>query len=234
MDLSSDLNILLIIWQSGVVVKLVLLLLIGFSIFSWAVIFRKRKQLREIQEQNEDFYQVYQSSESLKDILLKTERMPDSPFKLMFIEGHNELMRMKEKLPETESNEALRDHFEKFGLTILERGLQRGINQASHKMEHFQSVLASIGSVSPFVGLFGTVWGIIDSFQGLATGGGTLEAVAPGIAEALVATAVGLAAAIPAVWFYNQFNNENQKIMGDMETFGQDFLNIVERSLSSK
>lgn len=234
MDLSSDLNILLLIWQSGLVVKLVLILLIAFSIFSWAVIFKKRKQLKEMQEQNEEFYQVYQSSESLKDILLKTERMPNSPFKLMFLEGYNELTKMKGKYPEEESAEALRNHFEKFGLTILERGLKRGINQASHTMEQFQSSLASIGSISPFVGLFGTVWGIIDSFQGLAGGGGTLEAVAPGIAEALVATAVGLAAAIPAVWFYNQFNNENQKIMGDMETFGQDFLNIVERSLNMK
>lgn len=233
MDLSADLNILMLIWHSGLVVKLVLFLLIGFSVFSWAVIFRKRKQIKEIRKQNEDFYQVYLSSDSLKDIILKSERMPDSPFKLMFVEGHNELMKIKDKFPQENANEFLKNHFEKFGLTILERGLKRGMSRSSHQMDQFQSILASIGSISPFVGLFGTVWGIIDSFQGLASGGGTLEAVAPGIAEALVATAVGLGAAIPAVWYYNQFNNQNQMILDEMEAFGQEFLNVVERSLST-
>ncbi|OFZ74011.1 MAG: hypothetical protein A2451_09020 [Bdellovibrionales bacterium RIFOXYC2_FULL_39_8] len=96
------------------------------------------------------------------------------------------------------------------------------------------STLASVGSVSPFIGLFGTVWGIINSFTGLAGGGATLDVVAPGIAEALVATAAGLAAAIPAVWFYNYFLNQNAKANVQMESFGQDFLNVIERSLISK
>lgn len=233
MDLSSDLNILMLIWQSGLVVKLVLFLLIAFSVFSWAVIFKKRKQLQDVRQKNEEFYRVYKNSENLKDVILKTEAMPDSPFKLMFVEGYNELLAMKKSLPNPDDHQALRDHFERFGLSILERGLQRGSHQSRKSLDHFLSYLASIGSISPFVGLFGTVWGIIDAFEGLATGGGTLEAVAPGIAEALVATAVGLAAAIPAVWFFNHFNNENEKIMGDMETFGQDFLNTIERTLSS-
>lgn len=232
MDLSSDLNILVLIWKSGLVVKLVLFLLIAFSVFSWAVVFKKRKQMKIIKKLNQEFYEVYKNSESLKDVLLKSERIPDAPYKIMFIEGHQELMRMRKKFQDGEGNKGLRDHFEKFGLNILERGLKRGMHKASVQLDQFQSILASIGSVSPFIGLFGTVWGIIDSFQGIATGGGSLEAVAPGIAEALVATAVGLGAAIPAVWFYNQFNNENQKMLEEMESFGQDFLNIVERSLS--
>ena len=93
------------------------------------------------------------------------------------------------------------------------------------------AVLASIGSISPFVGLFGTVWGIINSFSGLASGNATLDAVAPGIAEALVATAVGLAAAIPAVFFFNYFNNRVEKINSEIKGFEQDFLNVVERTI---
>jgi biopolymer transport protein TolQ len=101
-------------------------------------------------------------------------------------------------------------------------------------MDYRVSTLATIGAITPFVGLFGTVWGIIDAFSGLSTGGGSIEAVAPGIAEALVATAVGLAAAIPAVWFYNHFNNQITRINSQMESFSQEFLNLIERSILIK
>lgn len=231
MDLGADLNILKMMWQSGLVVKLVLLLLISFSIFSWTVIFKKRKQLKEIDELNKKFFNAYKSCENLKDVYLKTEQMPDSPYKLLFQEGYQELQQIKQSFGGDQGAEKLREHFEKFGLVMLERALKRGAVKSSHQLDQFQSILASIGSISPFVGLFGTVWGIIDSFEGLAQGGGTLEAVAPGIAEALVATAVGLAAAIPAVWFFNQFNSRNDKILADLQTFGEDFLNFVERSI---
>src|SRR5665648_961798 len=98
--------------------------------------------------------------------------------------------------------------FSEHGFQSLERALKTGYNSANEKMDVRISLLATIGSITPFVGLFGTVWGIIDAFAGLAQGGGSIEAVAPGIAEALVATAAGLAAAIPAVWFFNVFNNQ--------------------------
>ena len=98
-------------------------------------------------------------------------------------------------------------------------------------MQSYLSLLASIGSISPFIGLFGTVWGIIDSFSGLASGSATLDVVAPGIAEALVATAVGLGAAIPAVWFFNYFNNRVDKINSEIKKFEQDFLNLIERTM---
>ena len=98
-------------------------------------------------------------------------------------------------------------------------------------LKSYLNYLASIGSITPFIGLFGTVVGIINSFQGLSQGGGSLQAVAPGIAEALVATAIGLGAAIPAVWFFNQFNSRLSKINARMDEFSQDLLNLVERSL---
>ena len=105
------------------------------------------------------------------------------------------------------------------------------INRSNLKLERSLSTLASIGSITPFIGLFGTVWGIIDSFQGLSKGGGAIESVAPGIAEALVATAVGLGAAIPAVWFFNHFSSRVTEFNSEMESFGQELLNLTERSV---
>lgn len=227
---SGNLDILKIILQSGFVVKIVLGLLIACSVFSWAIILKKRKLFREVEENNERFYEIYKTSENLKDVLLKSEMLPFSPYKALFVNGYAELVKIREAYT-GQHKSGLAFHFQNFGLGILERGLKKGVNESNAELGGLLSTLASIGSVAPFIGLFGTVWGIIDAFSGLATGGGSIDAVAPGIAEALVATAVGLAAAIPAVWFYNYFNNQTDKLNTDMETFGQDFLNVVERSI---
>jgi biopolymer transport protein TolQ len=151
----------------------------------------------------------------------------------MFKRGHEEINKITDRLSSHDAK-SLRDYFESQGIDALERALRKGSLEASTSMEHLLSTLASIATVAPFVGLFGTVWGIIDSFTGLSSGGSSLEAVAPGIAEALVATAVGLFAAIPAVWFYNHFNNQIGRIQSEMESFGQDYLNFVERSVMIK
>lgn len=227
---SANLDMFNLILQSGFVVKLVLGLLLLASVFSWAIILKKRKLFKEVEKNNEKFYEIYRSSENLKDILLKSEMLPFSPYKALFTNGYAELVKIKEAYS-GQHKSGLAFHFQNFGMGILERGLKKGVNESNAELGSLLSILASIGSVAPFVGLFGTVWGIIDAFSGLASGGGSIDAVAPGIAEALVATAIGLAAAIPAVWFYNFFNNQNEKINADMETFGQDFLNVVERSI---
>jgi len=227
---SGNLDILRIILHSGFVVKIVLGLLIACSVFSWAIILKKRKLFKEVEENNERFYEIYKTSENLKDVLLKSEMLPFSPYKSLFTNGYAELMKIREAYT-GQHKSGLAFHFQNFGLGILERGLKKGVNETNAELGGLLSTLASIGSVAPFIGLFGTVWGIIDAFSGLAGGGGSIDAVAPGIAEALVATAVGLAAAIPAVWFYNYFNNQSDKINTDMESFGQDFLNVVERSV---
>lgn len=227
---SANLDILKIILQSGFVVKIVLGLLIMASVFSWAIILKKKKLFKEVEENNEKFYEIYRSSESLKDVLLKSEMLPFSPYKALFTNGYAELVKIREAYA-SQHKSGLAFHFQNFGMGILERGLKKGVNETNAELGGLLSTLASIGSVAPFIGLFGTVWGIIDAFSGLASGGGSIDAVAPGIAEALVATAVGLAAAIPAVWFYNYFNNQNDKVNSDMESFGQDFLNVVERSI---
>jgi len=235
LEVTSDMNIMKILWESGLVVKLVLLSLIIASVASWAIVFKKRSFLKKLRKNNNDFFDVYRGSENLKEVLEKSATLPFSPYKAMFVEGYSELSKIKDSFTGSPNPSAgVQDHFKSFGLGVLERALKKGVTQSNEQMESLLSTLASIGSISPFIGLFGTVWGIIDSFTGLASGGGTLEAVAPGIAEALVATAVGLAAAIPAVWFFNYFNNENQIIHGDMESFGQDFLNTIERTLAHK
>jgi biopolymer transport protein TolQ len=227
---SGNLDILKIVLQAGFVVKIVLSLLVACSVFSWAIILKKRKLFKEVEENNLRFFEIYRTSENLKDVLLKSEMLPFSPYKALFTNGYAELIKIKEAYS-GQHKSGLAFHFQNFGLGILERGLKKGVNETNNEIGGLLSTLASIGSVAPFIGLFGTVWGIINAFSGLATGGGSIDAVAPGIAEALVATAVGLAAAIPAVWFYNYFNSQSDRVNSDMESFGQDFLNVVERSI---
>jgi len=223
----DKINIFQIMLEAGIVVKVVLIVLIISSIISWAIILRKKKLFKSVEKCNKTFMDLYVHSTNLKELMQKVETLPFSPFQNMFIEGYQELIKIREAFEE----KGIRSHFQSFGMGVLERALKKGANSANNKLNHFLSPLASIGSIAPFVGLFGTVWGIIDSFTGLASGGATIEAVAPGIAEALVATAIGLAAAIPAVLFYNYFLNYVSKINNDMDSFGQEFLNVVERSL---
>ncbi|AUN99295.1 Tol-Pal system subunit TolQ [Bacteriovorax stolpii] len=226
----AKLDILNIIWHSGIIVKIVLGLLVAASVYSWAIILKKKKLFSEVEENNKRFYEIYQNSENLKDIMIKSEMLPFSPYKALYTNGYKELVKMKEAYS-GQHQSGLAFHFQNFGMGVLERGLKKGANETNDELSKLLPTLASIGSVTPFVGLFGTVWGIIDAFAGLAGGGGSIDAVAPGIAEALVATAVGLAAAIPAVWFYNHFNSINEKVNSEMESFGQDFINVVERSV---
>lgn len=226
----GSLNIWQILWESGPVVKLVLLLLLLASVLSWTIILQKYKELKAMNEANDKFGQFFKSSSSLADINREAIENQDSTMSLMFRKGYEELNRVGEKLSVAQQG-SISAHFTEHGFQSLERALKTGYNSANEKMDLRVATLASIGSITPFIGLFGTVWGIIDAFSGLSSGGGSIEAVAPGIAEALVATAVGLAAAIPAVWFFNFFNNQITRINSQMESFSQDFLNLIERSI---
>ena len=230
MNTGSDLDILMIIWESGMVVKAVLLSLIVASVISWAIVWKKRKTINELVENNKKFLEMYSHTDNLKDLSVKSDMLPFSPFKEIFVEGYSEFVKVQNALPGNDSS-SLKRYFHEFGTSALERSLKKGVNSSNRYLDKHLSTLASIGSVSPFVGLFGTVWGIIGSFRGLAAGGATLDAVAPGIAEALVATAVGLLAAIPAVWYYNHYSNIINRMNNEMESFGQDFLNLIERSI---
>lgn len=229
--MEGGLDIFQILLESGLVVKFVLLLLVFCSIISWAIIYQKRKSFQKIESQNHDFLNFFQGSQSLVDIQGQAESFEQSTSSVMFRHGFGELKKIRSRLKETGREEELRSYLNEHGMTALERSLKQGANEASEVMDDKLSTLATIGSISPFIGLFGTVWGIIDAFAGLASGGGSIEAVAPGIAEALVATAVGLAAAIPAVWGFNYFSNRISNITLEMESFGQEFLNFIERNV---
>jgi biopolymer transport protein TolQ len=229
----GSLNIWQILWESGVVVKLVLLLLVLASVLSWTIILQKYKELKKVMEANQRFHHYFKSSNSLSEINREANDNHDSTMSLMFRRGFEELNKIGEKLSSGNKG-TIAQHFSQHGFESLERALKTGYNTANEKLDLRISMLASVGSISPFIGLFGTVWGIIDAFSGLSQGGGSIEAVAPGIAEALVATAVGLAAAIPAVWFFNIFNNQISRINSQMESFSQDFLNLIERSILIK
>jgi biopolymer transport protein TolQ len=226
-------NIWQILWESGAVVKIVLLLLVLSSVLSWTIILQKWKELKLVSEANEKFHHFFKSSNSISDIQREATENHNSTMSLMFRKGYEELGKVGEKLSASKQG-SIGAYFSEYGFQALERALKTGYNISNDKMDNRVATLASIGSITPFIGLFGTVWGIIDAFTGLSQGGGSIEAVAPGIAEALVATAVGLAAAIPAVWFYNFFNNQITRINSQMETFSQDFLNLIERSILIK
>ena len=229
--MEGGLDIFQILLESGIVVKLVLLLLIACSVLSWAIILQKRKTFKEVMEADEKFFEYFKSHQNLSEINEQALNHRDSSLGMMYIKGFSELSKISEKLSQTGHTQGLGIYFEKNGIEALSRSLNQGVNLATEKLDNRLSTLASIGSITPFIGLFGTVWGIIDSFAGLASGGGSIEAVAPGIAEALVATAVGLAAAIPAVWAFNVYNAKKESLLSHMENFGQDFLNLIERSV---
>lgn len=233
MNTGSDLYILSLILAAGPVVKLILIILVVASILSWAIVWKKKKMIKEMIKNNQKFLDVYRNSESLNDISVKSDMLPFSPFREMFREGYTEFVSIK-KTGQNQNEDTLREYFQSTGTQALERSLKKGVNSANRYLDTNLSTLASIGSISPFIGLFGTVWGIIGAFTGLAGGGSSLDAVAPGIAEALIVTAVGLFAAIPAVWFYNQFSSIIANLNSEMESYGQDFLNMIERSLIQK
>lgn len=227
----GEMNILLILWNSGIIVKLVLALLIFASVLSWAIIIQKKKIIQKVEIDNSGFLDYFKNSNNLSEIYDQSKVFSDSSLSFMFQKGYLELLKIKEKLKATGQEDKLQDYFKETGVHALERSLQQGANISNELLDKRLETLASISSVAPFIGLFGTVWGIIDSFNGLATGGGSIEAIAPGIAEALVATAVGLAAAIPANWAFNIYTTRITKLNTQMETFGQDFLNLIERSI---
>lgn len=232
--MQEQMNIIDILLNSGLVVQSVLVLLILASVFSWAIIFQKKKEYDLIEEENREFLAKFNSGEaSLAQIYESANENDDSSFSIMYRKGYIELDKIREQLKNGGAESDYSNYIKEVGLQSLERSLRQGVNEANLVLDNRLSLLASVGSVSPFIGLFGTVWGIINSFTGLASGGGSIEAVAPGIAEALVATAVGLAAAIPATSAYNIFISKVGRLNSQMDSFAQEFMNLIERNLVS-
>lgn len=220
-------SVLGMVLDAGLMVKFVLLVLLVFSVVSWAIIFFKFKYYRKIKKENDDFRADYLKSSNLSDVNTAAKKYKMSTTAEVFRVGYEELSKVNTK---TKGSDRSGDSFSLSSLDNIERSLNNASNSEMTKLESAIGFLATTGSASPFIGLFGTVWGIMDTFQGIgARGSATLAVVAPGISEALVATAAGLAAAIPAVIFYNYFLNKSKIMVQEMDNFAAEFLNIVER-----
>jgi biopolymer transport protein TolQ len=218
-----------LIADAGLVVKLVLLILIGFSLLSWAIIFLKFRVIYGAIGDSQRFQQFFWNKRRLDAISKSLKDFPHAPTAVLFRDGYQELMRNQR---ETTSEEPALFSAELGQADNVARALRRATNQETQRLERYLPFLATTGSTAPFIGLFGTVWGIMDSFIGIGkTGSASLAVVAPGISEALVATAIGLVAAIPAVVAYNHFVSKVNVLTGDMDSFCQEFLNIVGRML---
>lgn len=216
-------DIFSLVSQAGLVVKFVLFVLLLSSIFAWTVIFTKYFSIKSVNKHDFNFLGNFWNSKSLDDVFSQTDQYDGSAIAHVFKSGFKEL----QKLSSTERSEG-----GKIEIENIQRALFRASTNEVSKLERHVGWLATIASAAPFIGLFGTVWGIMNAFQGIgATGNANLAVVAPGISEALIATAVGLAAAIPAVVAYNHFVHQIRKTAINIEGFIQDFLNIVQRGL---
>ncbi len=213
-----QLPILDLLLGASLVSKVVLVLLIIASVMSWTVIFAKWKQFKAAQLENASFLRAFRKAPRLEAIAALAEQFQVSPLSGVFAYGYDETGRQVQSRGRITNKVA------------VERSLQMGVSAELTRLERNMSWLATTATVSPFVGLFGTVLGIIDAFQGLGMqGSASLRAVAPGISEALIATAAGLAAAIPAAIAYNQFSHSLREQGAKMEDFSLEFLNMTER-----
>ena len=204
-----------LVMQSGPVAKAVLIILFLFSLLSWAIILSKWMAIRHARMQSGRFVRMFRKAQRLQDVASVAEQFNPSPLVPVFQYGYEEFRRQ---------NGTVR-------IAAVQRATQIAASEELTRLERRLPLLATTGAVTPFIGLFGTVWGIIDAFHGLGTAGAaTLRAVAPGISEALITTAAGLFAAIPAVIAYNAFAHSLREFGARMDDFAAEFLNTVERS----
>ena len=215
-----------LIASASLVVKAVMLLLVAMSLFSWYIIFYKSRYLAAANNQSEEFREHFWGSSDIEEVYQHAKELDQSPESQMFRGGYNELARLQRQ--ESWGKDADGD------LESIERALMKAQLKATTRLESLTPFLATTGSAAPFIGLFGTVWGIMNSFKAIgAMKSASVQTVAPGIAEALIATAIGLLAAIPAVMAYNYFVRKIRLIEAEMENFSKDFLNTVRRNFLS-
>lgn len=222
-------NVIDIVLHSGPVVQGVLYLLLFFSVVSWGIILYKSRRLRRAQRESKRFIDIFWETKNLSAIHATSLDMKGSPVAQVFRAGYQELSRVTRGRKQANPGEGELTT-ELGGVKNVERAMRQAINQEITRLEQTLTFLATTASAAPFIGLFGTVWGIMNAFRGLSVAqSSSIQAVAPGIAEALVATAVGLAAAIPAVIAYNSFARQVRVLSAEMENFAAEFLNIAER-----
>ena len=210
---SADFSLINLFLRADIIVKSVIIILIACSIYSWAIIFEKFKLFKKINISSEEFEEKFWRSKSAETFYNNLPNNIEGPMASLFKESMQSVLKSKSKSNLTERIGGM---------------LEIGIEKQMSKIEKGFTFLATVGSTAPFIGLFGTVWGIMNSFQSIAISRNTsLAIVAPGIAEALFATALGLLAAIPAVIAYNRFNTESKKYFQKLESFSKRFISIV-------
>ena len=234
MGASANTGVVELVLRSGPAAKVVLLLLLVFSVVSWGIILHKLWYLRRVQRQTSTFRDVFRRSTKFSEVQAVCKTYEQSPLVGIFQAGHAELnTQLKQSAQELSSPGATPGRPTLKSLPAVDRALLRAAAVEVAKLERRLPLLATTASITPFIGLFGTVWGIMTSFQGIASVGSTsLGVVAPGIAEALIATAAGLFAAIPAVYFYNHFVAVVKDLTASMDDFALEFLNIAERNFT--
>jgi biopolymer transport protein TolQ len=209
-------NITLVPW-------IVLLILLFFSVFSWAIIFKKYRAFKAAHRESQEFLRIFHNSKKLSEIRVSAERLHSSPLPALFLGGYREI-ESQATYSENPGKARIRN------LESVRRALQVASSDELSRVERWLSWLATTGGVCPFIGLFGTVWGIIDAFNGLGMAStASLQSVAPGIAEALITTAAGLFAAIPAVVGYNHYLQRVKEFGSTLDEFTLEFLNMTER-----
>ena len=235
-------SVVSLIAQAGIIAKAVLLILLFFSLVSWTLIFMKFRVFRRGQQDSARFLQIFRSAKNLYTTFEESKRFPKSPMAAVFREGYRELSHLVKGNPGPgnpgpvvhEPRAIAADmtvHSEP--LELISRTLRHASMKEVAQQERNLIFLATTGNVTPFIGLFGTVWGIMDAFASIGqAGSANLGAVAPGVSEALITTAAGLGAAIPAVIAYNYFLNRIRRQTTEMELFGLEFLSLAERILT--
>ncbi len=237
-------DIVQMILQAGPMVKFVLLILFLSSIGTWAIIFLKFRLLRKARDETDDFLELFYESRDIKKIYRSSQTLTLSPVARLFSAGYGEFTRFR-KMQNNDPSSASQDgltgqqeyplHTQQTLMDNLERSLRKAEIDQNKRLEKALGFLATTGNTAPFIGLFGTVWGIMESFRGIGLkGSANLAVVAPGISEALIATAAGLAAAIPAVVAFNYFTQRVNSLRAEMDIFATDFLSMVVRQFFKK
>ena len=232
----ADINILHIFQNAGIVVQLVLLLLLFFSITSWAIILIKFRIVSKAFKESGQFIEFFWKSRDLSNAFVKAKQLKFSPVARIFRVGYMELKKISQyegtvTFAETDA-ESPPMGSRISGTDYIKRAMRRSINTEMTRLTQMVPFLATTGNTTPFIGLFGTVWGIMTAFRNIGlSGSANLAVVAPGISEALIATAAGLAVAIPAVIAFNFFTQKIRTIDTELQSFSADFLNIVERDI---
>ena len=223
--MNVEMGVLHLVLEASIVVQAVMAILLIASLIVWTLIFAKRKELKKATKKAKEFEDQFWSGQDLNDLYNRLTARPDARpegMEYLFVSGYKEFLFLQEK-PHARVNDIVDG---------VQRNMRLMFNRQAEALENHLPLLATIGSSAPYIGLFGTVWGIMNAFQGLATvQHATISMVAPGISEALIATAMGLFAAIPAVIAYNRLSVSTEKLLTRYEMFSEEFINLVQRKM---